>query len=216
MWRSRHRTMIGIIGKKQEMTQLFAEDGTVVPVTIIEAGPCVVTQVKTRETDGYPAIQLGYGTKKRVGKAMAGHLKGAKRATIELLVEFRVEDPGEYRVGQVVDVGIFAEGEVVNVSGFSKGKGFQGVVKRHGFSGGPKTHGSTSHRVPGSIGSSATPARVLKGKKLPGRMAARRVTVKHLQIIKVEKEKNLVAIKGAVPGSRNGVVVVKKMEREKK
>ncbi len=204
--------MIGIVGKKQEMTQLFDEDGTVVPVTIIEAQPCVVTQVKTRESDGYSAIQVGYGTKKWVSKALAGHLKNAKLESVKSLVEFRVADATKYHIGQSIDVSIFAEGETVNVSGISKGKGFQGVVKRHGFSGGPKTHGSTSHRVPGSIGSSATPARVLKGKKLPGRMAARRVTVKNLQIIKVEKEKNRVAIKGAVPGSRNGPVIVRKQK----
>lgn len=208
--------MIGIVGKKKEMTQLFTSDGTVVPVTIIEAHPCVVTQVKTTKTDGYDAIQIGHGTKRRVSKAMEGHLKKAKLKSIESLVEFAVEDPGKYTVGQVVDVSIFTEGEMVNVNGFSKGKGFQGVIRRHGFSGGPKTHGSTSHRVPGSIGSSATPARVMKGKKMPGRMPARRVTLKNLQIVKVEKDKNRVAIKGAVPGSRNGVVVVRKTDRGKK
>jgi large subunit ribosomal protein L3 len=204
--------MIGIVGKKQEMTQLFNEDGTVVPVTIIEVAPGVVTQVKTKESDGYHAIQVGFGTKKRVNKAMEGHLSKAKLKTVESLIEFGVQDPAEYSVGQVVDVSIFSEGEIVDVSGLSKGKGFQGVVKRHGFSGGPKTHGSTSHRVPGSIGSSATPARVLKGKKMPGRMPARRVTVKNVQIVKIEKEKNRVALKGAIPGSRNGVVIVRKRE----
>lgn len=207
--------MIGIVGKKQGMTQFFTEDGTVVPVTIIEVSRCVVTQVKTAETDGYPAVQIGFGTSKHVSKAMEGHLKKAKLTSVESLVEFGVEDPAQYAVGQVVDAGIFTEGETVNVSGFSKGKGFQGVVKRHGFSGGPDTHGSTSHRVPGSIGSSATPARVLKGKKLPGRMAVRRVTVKSLQVVKIEKNKNRVAIKGAIPGSRRGLVIVSKRERGK-
>jgi large subunit ribosomal protein L3 len=207
--------MIGIVGKKQEMTQLFSEDGTVVPVTIIEVPPCVVTQVKTVETDGYPAIQIGYGTRKRISKAMEGHLKKAKMKSIESLIEFKVKDPKKYAVGQVVDVSIFTEGETVNVSGFSKGKGFQGVVKRHGFSGGPETHGSTSHRVPGSIGSSATPAKVVKGKKMPGRMAVRRITVKNLKIVRVEKDKNRLAVGGAVPGSRNGVVMIRKTERAK-
>jgi large subunit ribosomal protein L3 len=208
--------MIGLVGKKREMTQIFTEDGTVVPVTIIEASPCIITQVKTRETDGYTAVQLGFGTKKRVSKAIQGHLGRTKLGAVEALVEFVVEDPGKYAVGQIVQVDIFAEGEIVNVSGFSKGKGFQGVVKRHGFSGGPETHGSTSHRVPGSIGSSADPSRVLKGKKLPGRMPSRQVTVQNLKIVKIEKDKNRVAIKGAVPGSRNGLVIVRKTGRGKK
>lgn len=208
--------MIGLIGKKKNMTQIFADDGTVIPVTIVEANPCVVTQVKTEEKDGYSAIQLGFGKKRKISMALKGHIKKGKLETVESIFEFRVSNPENYKVGQLLDVEIFTEGELIDVSGFSKGKGFQGVVKRHGFSGGPKTHGSTSHRVPGSVGASATPGRVVKGKKLPGRMGGERITVKNLKIVRVEKNNDLVAVKGAIPGSRNGIVILRKIASKEK
>lgn len=205
--------MIGLIGKKKEMTQLFTDDGTVVPVTIVETHPCVVTQVKTIEKDGYTAVQLGFGNSRKMSQPLRGHLKKSKLKDVEVLMEFRITDPENYVEGQKIDVDIFAEGEVIDVSGCSKGKGFQGVVKRHGYSGGPKTHGSTSHRVPGSIGASATPARVVKGKKLPGRMGGDTITVSNVKVAKIEKEKNIIAIRGAIPGSRNSIVVLKKKDK---
>lgn len=202
--------MIGLIGKKKESSQIFQDDGTVIPVTIVETGPCVVTQVKSIGNDGYTAVQLGVGMKKKIKKAIKGHLKKAKLDSVKFLCEFRVEDIEQYSVGQKIDVDIFSEGELIDVTGYSKGKGFQGVIKRHGFSGGPKTHGSTSHRVPGSVGASATPARVVKGKKLPGRMGGCRVTVKNLMIARIQKSKNIVMIEGAIPGSRNSTVILRK------
>lgn len=208
--------MIGLICKKKEMTQIFEDDGTVVPVTIVEANPCIVTQVKTEEKDGYSAIQLGVGKKRRITLPIKGHLKKSKLKTAKDFFEFRVHQPRDYKLGQKLDVNIFSEGETIDVSGFSKGKGFQGVVKRHGVSGGPETHGSTSHRVPGSIGASATPGRVLKGKKLPGRLGGKRITVKNLRIIKIEKDNNLIAVKGAIPGSRNSIVLLKKKSKAEK
>ncbi len=208
--------MIGLIGKKRETTQVFEEDGTVVPVTIVKAEPCVVTQVKTIESDGYCAVQLGVGKKRKISLAVKGHIKKAKLGTVKSIFEFRVNNSSDYKIGDTIDVNIFGEGEIIDVSGFSKGKGFQGVVKRHGVSGGPETHGSTSHRVPGSIGASATPARVLKGKKLPGRMGGNRVTVKNLRIAGIEKDNNLVLVKGAIPGSRNSIVLLRKKTVEPK
>jgi len=208
--------MIGIVGKKIEMTQIFADKGMVIPVTIVEAPPCVITQVKTLENDGYYAIQLAVGTRKNMKKSLLGHLKKVGIASCKALFEFRVDDVKQYKVGQKINLSMFDEGEIVYVSGVSKGKGFQGVVKRHGFSGGPKTHGSTAGRVPGSTGASATPSRVVKGKKLPGRMGGDRVTVKNLKIVKIYKEKNLVAVSGAVPGSRNGIVFLRKIEKKGK
>jgi len=208
--------MIGIIAKKKEMTQIFTDNGIVIPVTIIEAPPCAITQVKTLKNDGYYAIQLATGTKKNMNKPLLGHLKRVGIKSCRTLFEFRVDDVKQYKVGQKINLSMFEEGEIVNVSGVSKGKGFQGVIKRHGFSGGPKTHGSTSHRVPGSTGASATPARVVKGTKLPGRTGGNRVTVKNLKIVKIYKEKNLIAVSGAIPGSRNGIVFLRKIEKKGK
>jgi large subunit ribosomal protein L3 len=208
--------MIGLIGKKREMTQLFAKDGTVVPVTLVETQPCVVTQIKTVEKDGYSAVQLGYGENRNVTQPLKGHLKRAKLKDIKILMEFRISNPENYSEGQKIDSEIFEEGEIIDVSGCSKGKGFQGVVRRYGYSGGPKTHGSTSHRVPGSVGASATPARVVKGKKLPGRMGGDTVTVRNAKIAKIEKEKSIIAIKGAIPGSRNSIVVLQKKTEKKR
>jgi large subunit ribosomal protein L3 len=209
--------MIGIIGRKKEMSQIFNDEGKVVPITLVEVPDCFVTQVKSEETDGYSAVQLGFGTRKNITKPLRGHVKKSGMDSVETLCEFKVPREDKYRVGQEVNIDIFKEGEIVDVIGYSKGKGFQGVVKRHGYSGGPDSHGSRSHRVPGSMGASATPSRVLKGKKLPGRMGGNHVTVKNLEIVKIEKEKNIVAVKGAIPGSRNSIVLLrKKSSREKR
>ncbi len=201
--------MTGIIGRKLGMTRVFNEDGTAVPVTVIEAGPCVVTQVKTSKTDGYEAVQLGFGRARRksVRKPQAGHFAKIGQRPMRRLREFRVTDPGQYEVGQVIRADIFEPGELVNVTAWSKGRGFQGVVKRHGHKGGSKTHGSRSHRIPGSIGQSATPARVWKGRKLPGRMGNERVTIKGMSVVEVDGEKNLLLVHGAVPGGTNGFVL---------
>ncbi len=205
--------MSGIIGRKRGMTRIFEEDGTAVPVTVIEAGPCVVTQVKSDETDGYDAVQLGFerARRKSLTKPEAGHLKKARVPALRQLREFRVDEPSAYEVGQEIRVDIFEPGEIVDVTGWSKGRGFQGVVKRHGHSGGSETHGSRSHRIPGSIGQSATPARVWKGRKLPGRMGNERVTLKRLTVVEVDSEKNIILIRGAVPGTANGLVLVRKL-----
>lgn len=202
--------MIGIVGRKKEMSQIFSDDGKMIPVTLVEVPGCIVTQVKTEDSDGYSAVQLGFGKSKNMSKSLKGHIKKAGTESVDTLFEFRVSTKDKYEVGQKVGVDILKVGEIVDVSGYSKGKGFQGVVKRHGYSGGPDTHGSRSHRVPGSMGASATPSRVHKGKKLPGRMGGDNVTVKNLEIIKIEKDKNIVAVKGAIPGSRNSIVLLRK------
>ncbi len=208
----------GLIGIKKGMTQLFMEDGTVVPCTVIEAGPCVVTQVKTVETDGYVAVQLGFGEKKakNTTKPMLGHFQKAGTTPKAKLVEFR--DWGEElpRLGQVISIkDVFQEGDIVDVTGKSKGRGFQGVVKRHGFSGvGMQTHGQKDkERHPGSIGASTNPARVVKGKRMGGRMGGERVTVKGLRIVKIDHERNLLFVKGSVPGYKGSFVIVKKREQ---
>jgi len=200
-----------ILGLKLGMSQLFDEKGNVVPVTLIEAGPCIVTQVKTREKDGYSAVQIGFGEAKKVTKAIAGHLKRLKK--LLFLREFRNEEPKindkELKRGDKIDVSIFQEGDKVKVSGLSKGKGFAGVVKRWHFHGRPATHG-TKHelRTPGSVGTSF-PERVIKGKKMPGRMGFERVTIRNLKIIKADPEKNLLAIKGAVPGAKGTLLEIR-------
>lgn len=205
--------MKGIIGKKLGMTRIFNEDGTATPVTVIEAGPCVVTQIKTKDRDGYEAVQLGFEKMRRKSatKPVAGHFAKHGLAPRRKLVEFRVDDPGEYQVGQEVTVDdVFEAGDVVDVVGWSKGRGFQGVVRRHNFAVGRRTHGNKNRRRPGSIGQSATPARVWKGRKLPGRMGAARTTIKRLNVVQIDLEKNLLMIRGAVPGANDGIVLVKK------
>lgn len=203
--------MSGIIGKKIGMTRIFDEDGNMVPVTVVEAGPCVVTQVKTADKDGYNAVQLAFGSKKRVNKPLLGHIKKANIETALKLIEFKEFDVNNVQVGQEVKVDIFKPGELVKVSGISKGKGFQGVVKRHGFGGGPKSHGQSDRlRAPGSIGQSSFPSRVFKGLRMAGRMGGERVTVRNLKVVKVDAEKNLMFIKGAVPGARNSIVEIRK------
>ncbi|HEX2184922.1 MAG TPA: 50S ribosomal protein L3 [Chloroflexota bacterium] len=201
----------GLLGRKMGMTQVFDELGQVVPVTVIQAGPCWVTQVKTVESDGYNAVQLGFEESRRLKSPERGHLSKAKTPLLRHLREWRVADPSVFELGQRLDVSIFAPGERVAVIGTSKGKGFQGVVKRHGFSGGPKTHGqSDRHRAPGSIGSGTTPGRVLKGLRMAGRMGAERVTVKNLQVVRADPERNLLLVRGAVPGPREALVMVSK------
>ena len=202
---------IGIIGKKLGMTQIFSEYGESVAVTVIEAEPSVVIQKKTRDIDGYDAIQLGFGRVKRknVTKALQGHFKKADKGLFRLLREFRT-DSNAYELGQELKVDLFKVGDYVDVSGTSKGKGFAGVVKRHGFSGGRATHGSMFHRAPGSIGASADPSRVFKGKKLPGHMGSERVTIQNVMVWAVRPEQNLILVKGAVPGGKNGIVLIKR------
>jgi large subunit ribosomal protein L3 len=201
--------MAAIVGKKVGMTQVFQEDGTLVPVTVIEAGPCPVTAVRAPERDGYTAIQLGFGETKesRLTKAELGHLKKADAKPVRTLVEFRDED--ERQVGEVVTVEDFEPGQRVKVSAVSVGKGFQGTIRRHGFSRGPVSHGSHNVRPPGSIGASADPARVFKGVKMPGQMGAHRVTERGLEVIQVDAERNLLLVRGGVPGPRNGTVEVR-------
>ena len=200
-----------LIGRKLGMTQVFDENDQIVPVTVIEAGPCVVTQLKTADKEGYEAIQIGYGQVKasRLNKPASGHLAKSKSAPVKLLREVRVEDSGNYQLGQVLTLADFAEERKVAVSGVSKGKGFAGGIKRHNFKGGPGGHGSHFHRAPGSVGQCATPARVFKGKRLPGHMGTDKVTVRNLQVVKVDPEQNLLLVKGAVPGGKGAVVSVR-------
>ncbi|MBU2947542.1 50S ribosomal protein L3 [Zobellia uliginosa] len=205
--------MSGLIGKKVGMTSIFDENGKNIPCTVIEAGPCVVTQVRTEEVDGYKALQLGFDDKadKRANKAEAGHFKKAGTSPKKKVVEFQGFDE-DYKLGDTVGVDVFVEGEFVDVIGTSKGKGFQGVVKRHGFGGvGQATHGQHNRlRAPGSIGAASYPARVFKGMKMAGRMGGDRVTVQNLRVLKVVPEKNLLVVKGAVPGHKNAYVTIEK------
>lgn len=203
----------GIIGKKVGMTQIFMSDGTVIPVTVVEAGPCVVVQKKTVESDGYNALQLGFGKilkAKKINKPMAGHFKKNNLEFFKILKEFRTDNVEEFEVGQEIKADIFAEGDLVDVQGISIGKGFQGVIKRHGFGGGPASHGSDFHRAPGSIGMCEFPGETLKGKKMPGRMGNKTVTTQGLKIAKVMADKNVLLIKGSVPGHKNGIIYIKK------
>jgi len=202
--------MAAIIGRKLGMTRIFEEDGTAVPVTVIEAGPCVITRVKTAETDGYEAVQMGFSVtgKKSLTKPVLGQFEKAKVTPRRRLTEFRIDNPGDYEVGQEIKADVFEQGQLVDVTGWSKGRGFQGVTKRHGMSTGRQTHGNRNHRKPGSIGQSATPARVWKGKKLPGRMGGARVTVKDLSVVRADSSKNILLIRGAVPGASNGYLLI--------
>lgn len=206
------RTM-GILGKKIGMTRIYLAEGSAVGVTVIEAGPCVVLQVKTMEKDGYSAIQVGFDSKKesRLNKAAAGHVKAAGKGGFYHIKEFHVKDSSAYEVGQEVALAdVFNVGDLVDVSGISKGRGFQGVMKRHGFSGGKKTHGSMFHRAPGSIGCSATPSKVVKGKKMPGQMGNNLITKKNVTILDIRPEENVLVLKGAVPGANDGVLQIYK------
>ena len=200
----------GILGKKVGMTQFFTENGLAIPVTVIEAGPCVVVQKKTVESDGYQAIQLGFGEKREslFNKPLKGHFAKNNIRPRRYLREIRVEDVDAYQVGQEIKADIFAEGEKVDVVGTSKGRGFSGGIKRHGFHRGAMAHGSKYHRRPGSLGAKG-PARVFKGRRLPGHYGVERVTVQNLEVVKVDAERNLLAVKGAVPGPKGGLVLVK-------
>jgi len=205
----------GMIGKKLGMTQVFADDGSAVGVTAIEVEPSVVLQVKTKDKDGYDAIQLGYGRvkQKNVTKPLQGHFNKANKGFFRFVREFPVQS-GTYELGQEITSEIFKIGDYVDVVGTSKGKGFQGVVKRHGFGGGRATHGSMFHRAPGSIGASADPSRVFKGTKMGGHMGDVRKTVQNLQVWQVRPDRNLLLLKGAVPGSRNGYVLIKQAKKK--
>lgn len=199
----------GFLGKKIGMTQVFREDGRVVPVTVVEAGPCVVTQVKTKETDGYEAVQLGFGDVKRRNKPQAGHLKNSRLS--RYLREVSTDDTSEFAVGQTIGVDIFETGEKVDIIGKSKGRGFAGTMKRWNFGGGPRTHGQSDRaRAPGSIGGGTTPGKVYKGLKMSGHMGNRRVTVKGLEIIEIDAERNLLMIKGGIPGATNSLVQIRR------
>ena len=210
--------MKGILGKKVGMTQIFNERGEVIPVTVIEAGPCFVAQVKTVERDGYAAIQLGFeeAKPKRLTQPQLKHLQKSNLPPLRYLRELLVskDDLTNFQEGQKLTVDIFEEGELVDVTGASKGKGFAGVVKRHGFRGGPKTHGqSDRHRAPGSVGACTTPGRVFKGKRMAGRMGGERVTVQSLSVVMVDPERNLLAVKGAVPGAKNGLLLIRQARK---
>jgi large subunit ribosomal protein L3 len=199
----------GFLGTKIGMTQIFREDGKVVPVTVIQAGPCVVTQVKTMETDGYEAVQLGFGDVKRRNKPQAGHLKNSKLS--RYLREVTTDDTNDFTVGQSIGVDIFEAGEKVDVIGTSKGRGFAGVMKRWNFGGGPQTHGQSDRsRAPGSIGGGTTPGKVYKGMKMGGHMGNRRITVKGLEIIEIDTERNLLMVKGGIPGAPNSLVQLRR------
>lgn len=208
--------MLGILGKKLGMTQIFGDDGVALPVTVIEAGPCLVVQRKSADKDGYEAVQLGLVEKRpmrRVPRPLAGHFEKAGVPPVRRLMEFRIGSDEEWKPGDQVKVDIFEVDDYVDVIGTSKGKGFQGVVKRHGFSGGRATHGSMFHRAPGSIGQASDPSRVFPGTRLPGRTGGRRTTAKNLRIVKVDAEKNLLYVRGAVPGPNNGYLAVRRAKR---
>ena len=202
----------GLIGKKIGMTQIFDESGKVIPVTVIEAGPCVVAQVKTEETDGYQAVQLGFGDikEKKLTKPAKGHFTKVNVTPKKHLREFRLDSVEGLTVGQELKADIFAAGDKLDIQGTSKGKGFQGVIKRHGQSRGPMGHGSMYHRRPGSMGPTSTPGRVFKGKKLPGHMGSKTSTILNLNVVKVDADKNVILVKGSIPGAKKSIVRVRK------
>lgn len=219
--------MTGIVGKKIGMTRIFKENGECIPVTVIEAGPCSVVQIKTVDKEGYNAIQLGYmdlkekfakvkkdgkEVKKRTfpTKPYAGHFEKNKLNAKRYLKEFRVKDSSKYEIGQEIKVDIFNENDKIDVTGISKGRGFQGVIKRHNFAGGFKTHGSKFHRRPGSIGNHSDPAMVFKGKKMPGQMGNAKVTTLNIEVVGVDAEKNIILVKGSIPGKNNGIVAIRR------
>lgn len=204
----------GIIGKKIGMSQIFQEDGKVEAVTAVEAGPCCVVQIKTKEKEGYNAVQLGYGKAKHINSPNKGHLK--ELGKYRYLREFRVDNTDDLSVGNKVDVSMLEVGDLVDITGVSKSKGFAGVVKRHHFAGGPKTHGqSDRHRAPGSIGATSTPGRVFKGTRMAGRMGGDQVTERNLEVFQSDPERNLLLVKGAVPGSKDGLLLIKKSSKGK-
>ena len=202
----------GLLGRKIGMTQIFDETGAVVPVTVLQVGPCVVTQIRVRERDGYEAVQIGFGEvkPKSLNKPQRGHLAGAGQL-VRHLREFSADNPSDYKVGEVIGADLFAEGQLVDVTGKSKGRGFQGVMKRHGFSGGPRTHGQSDRaRAPGSIGAGTDPGHVLKNTRMAGHMGDRRVTVQNLEVVEVISDRNLLLVRGSVPGAKNGLVMIRR------
>ena len=205
-----------LLGKKLGMTQIFDNDGKVIPVTVIEAGPCTVVQVKTKDADGYDAVQLGFGEVKanKVTKPKAGHFKKANVEPKKHLREFRLEEIS-YNVGDELKADVFTAGDSVDITGTTKGKGFQGVIKRHGQSRGPMGHGSMYHRRPGSMGPTSTPGRVFKGKKLPGHMGMQQVTIQNLEIVSVDLDKNVILVKGSVPGNKGAILKIKDTVKSK-
>jgi large subunit ribosomal protein L3 len=205
--------MIGLIGKKIGMSQIFRDNGTVIPVSVIKATPCPILHIKTDKTDGYTALQLGFGKKKRVNRPLAGHLKKAKVDSVERIFEIQVSDTEKYKVGEQIDVSIFNDGDTISITGWSKGRGFSGGIKRWGWHGGPQSHGSTAHRRVGSAGPGTSPGRIWKGKTMPGRYGNERVTIKRVKVVKVDKEKHQLFIKGAVPGARNGFLILVKEDK---
>ncbi len=204
-----------IIGRKLEMTQLFADDGSVLPVTLIEAGPCVVTQIKTPERDGYSALQIGFGKSKpkNVNKPQKGHLDKVGKGYFKILHEVRTDEIGDFQMGEELSVDSFEIGEVIDVTGTSKGKGFSGTIRRWNFQRGPAGHGSKNVREPGSTGNATYPGRVIKGKKMPGQKGNKRVTLMGLKIVDIRPEENLLIVKGSIPGSSNGIVYIRKNNR---
>lgn len=210
--------MKGILGKKIGMTQIFTEDGVVIPVTVVEAGPVTVLQKKNIEKDGYNSIQVGFvdAKAKHINKPLKGHFEKANVDYKRHLTEFRTDDVENYEIGQELKADVFAAGDMIDVTGTSKGKGFQGVIKRHGQSRGPETHGSRYHRRPGSMGASAYPAKVFKGKKLPGHMGNVKVTVQNLEVIKIDTDRNLLLVKGAIPGPKGGLLTIKESVKTSK
>ncbi len=204
--------MIGLLGKKVGMSQIFLANGNVVPVSLIKAGPCPVVQIREEQKEGYKAIQIGFGERKKISQAMAGHVKKANLKSVNWLCEIRVKDLTKYKVGDKIDVSVFANGDKVSVTGWTRGRGFSGGMKRWGWTGGPMTHGSMSHRRTGSVSSGSSPGRIWKNKTMPGRYGNERVTIKNLKVVKVEKEKNILYLEGAVPGPRNGYLLIRKAE----
>jgi large subunit ribosomal protein L3 len=210
-WVKKMPKTMGMLGKKIGMTRMYSEEGVAVGVTVLEVGPCIVLQKKTIERDGYNAVQVGFGVKKesRLNKPMAGHVSASGKGGFYHIREFRAADMEQYEVGQEVSMqDLFKVGDIVDIQGKAKGRGFQGVMKRHGFKGGRKTHGSMFHRAPGSIGCSATPSRVVKGKKMPGRMGNNTVMKKNVIVLDIRPEENLMVVKGAVPGSKEGLLQI--------
>jgi len=207
----------GLLGRKIGMTQIFDETGAVIPVTVIQVGPCVVTQIRVRERDGYEAVQIGFGEikPKSLNKPQRGHLAGAGHL-VRYLREFSADNPSEHKVGEVLTVDMFEVGQIIDVTGTSKGRGFQGVVKRHGFSGGPRTHGQSDRlRAPGSIGAGTDPGHVFKNTRMAGRMGGRRVTVMNLSVVEVISDRNLLLVRGSVPGAKTGLVMVRRAVKVK-
>jgi large subunit ribosomal protein L3 len=210
--------MVGLLGKKIGMTQFFKPDQTQVAATVIEAGPCAVLQVKDKTRDGYAAVQLGFQPRKEknISAALKGHLAKAKSSALKFVREIRTTEQDKYELGQKITVEIFSAGDIVDISGTSIGRGFQGGVKRWGWHSGPQTHGSMSHRRVGSIGSSTTPGRVLRGRHLPGHMGNRRVTIQNLEVLEVDKENNLLVVNGSIPGCKNGFLIIRSGLRKQK